>query len=866
MIRPVLIACGVVLSVMAASAGRAPLYGAPNSQDKSVKAGVYTAAQADRGQTIFRSKCASCHAPNRFTDDLFYTSFAGKPLWEMFDVISDTMPEDDPGGLKPQEYADVITYLLKVNDFPSGPDELPPTKEVLSAIRMEKPQRLARHVVSAQAPTKVDFRRDIQPLFKEYCIGCHGPSQQMSGLRLDQRSSAQKPYSTRLQPGSSAYSLIYQRLIDNRYGPQMPLTGALRSEQIKTIKDWIDEGAPWPDDLAGDVAPPAPDPTAIRMMEALRTGDRQAFNKILIEYPKVANLKGPGGSTPLMSAAFYADADAVRTLLDRGADPNLTNQGGATALMWAVADAGKTRLLLDRGADPNARSEEGQTPLAIAATRFGSSAVVNLLLDHGANSSGAALVAAANAGDEAVVRTLVERGAARKASASDALLVSMRAGCAKCVELLIASVDATGLNNALVMLAPFGDTQMIKALLDRGGDVNATLLGQRDDVNGRTPLMLAANSDVLPVAVIKMLIARGAEVNAKGPAGETALDLAKRNGRTVVVDLLIKSGAREEGAFPTPAITPRPATSVRAALERSIPLLQRSDVTFIQKTGCISCHSNTLTAMTVAVARANRFPIDEQIARQQRTTIAALLDSRRDPALLSTGTLTNAASNILVGLAAEEHAPDGTTDAVAYFIKTRQLSDGSWRNWFIDHRPPLQGSDIEVTATSIRALQVYAPQPHRAEYEKAVQRATAWLIKAQPRTTDERALQLLGMKWAGLSADHEAIRRAGRALVREQRSGGGWAQLPTLASDAFATGQTLVALREAGALRVTDRAYQRGVQFLLDTQLEDGSWYVQTRSIPFQPYFESGFPHGPDQWISTAATNWASMALALAAR
>ncbi|MEO7156604.1 MAG: cytochrome c [Vicinamibacterales bacterium] len=106
---------------------------------QSVKAGVYTAAQADRGQNVYRSKCASCHAPNRFTDDLFYTSFAGKPLWEMFDVISDSMPEDNPGSLKKEDYADVIAYLLKLNNFPAGATELPIDKAALSAILMEKP-------------------------------------------------------------------------------------------------------------------------------------------------------------------------------------------------------------------------------------------------------------------------------------------------------------------------------------------------------------------------------------------------------------------------------------------------------------------------------------------------------------------------------------------------------------------------------------------------------------------------------------------------------------------------------------------------------------------------------------------------------
>ncbi len=104
-----------------------------------MKAGVYTAAQAERGQSLFRSKCASCHAPNRFTDDLFYISFAGKPMWDMFDVISDTMPEDNPGSMKKDEYADVIAYLLKLNNFPDGATELPIDKDALSAIMMEKP-------------------------------------------------------------------------------------------------------------------------------------------------------------------------------------------------------------------------------------------------------------------------------------------------------------------------------------------------------------------------------------------------------------------------------------------------------------------------------------------------------------------------------------------------------------------------------------------------------------------------------------------------------------------------------------------------------------------------------------------------------
>jgi hypothetical protein len=74
-----------------------------------------------------------------------------------------------------------------------------------------------------------------------------------------------------------------------------------------------------------------------------------------------------------------------------------------------------------------------------------------------------------------------------------------------------------------------------------------------------------------------------------------------------------------------------------------------------------------------------------------------------------------------------------------------------------------------------------------------------------------------------------------------------------------------VALYTAGVLQPTDAAYIKGVDYLLRTQLADGSWLVISRSFPLQPYKESGFPHGKDQWISAAGTSWASMALSLAA-
>ena len=103
----------------------------------------------------------------------------------------------------------------------------------------------------------------------------------------------------------------------------------------------------------------------------------------------------------------------------------------------------------------------------------------------------------------------------------------------------------------------------------------------------------------------------------------------------------------------------------------------------------------------------------------------------------------------------------------------------------------------------------------------------------------------------------------GRNCSSTQRPDGGWADVDTLPSGPYATGEALVALHDAG-MAAGDAAYQRGVQYLLKTQLTDGSWYAKTRSLPVQPYFDVGFPHGVDQWISACATSWSTMALALA--
>src|SRR5262249_46708328 len=151
------------------------------------------------------------------------------------------------------------------------------------------------------------------------------------------------------------------------------------------------------------------------------------------------------------------------------------------------------------------------------------------------------------------------------------------------------------------------------------------------------------------------------------------------------------------------------------------------------------------------------------------------------------------------------------------------------------------------------------PPGRVAEMNAHVARARQWLSAAKPATTEDHNMKLLGLYWAG--EDHAILQRLSAAIIAAQRPDGAWGQRPNLPSDAYATGQSLYALAEVGCIDPASTVYQKGVRFLLSTQRADGSWYVRSRALKFQPYFESGFPYGDDQWISATATAWAAMAV-----
>ena len=360
--------------------------------------------------------------------------------------------------------------------------------------------------------------------------------------------------------------------------------------------------------------------------------------------------------------------------------------------------------------------------------------------------------------------------------------------------------------------------------------------------------------------MVRLLLERGAAVDTRDDSGNTALDWALRLGDTEASRVLRKAGAvptARLASLPTSVSSPRTA---RAAVERALERLQPAGPGFANKTRCISCHNQSLPSVAVKLADAKGARIDRALASHPAQATLAVWARSRENMMLGNCSVFGFLGNVtygLFGLAEEGVAPSAETDAVTSCLSGLQKPDGSWEGG--DTRPPLAGRNPFVyTALAVRGLKVYAPPGRQEETTARIARAREFLRRVSPVDTQEEAFKLLGLVWAGGS--RVDVTNQMRRLLALQHRDGGWSQLPTMPSDAYASGQALYALRVAGAAASSD-SYRKGVQYLLRTQLEDGTWYVRSRAIGFQPYVDSGFPHGPDQFISAAATAWAVIAL-----
>ncbi len=298
------------------------------------------------------------------------------------------------------------------------------------------------------------------------------------------------------------------------------------------------------------------------------------------------------------------------------------------------------------------------------------------------------------------------------------------------------------------------------------------------------------------------------------------------------------------------------------AVLRVLPLLQKSASVWSRNAQCISCHHQGLGMMAIAIARERGFRIDEPMLSSEMQTVRQRL-STLERSVIYPPVVPDfiAVSYALAALAAAGMPPDHRTGMQVHKLLGSMHVGGHWNYW--PYRPPLEGSEFTATALAVRSIRAFAPPARMPEVEDRITRARTWMATATPRDTEDMSMQLLGLRWAG--ADMVAISQATNRLLHTQRADGGWAQIETRQSDAYATGEALVALNQAGRVSLSGDAFRRGISFLLTTQRPDGTWQVQTRRTRGKgvPFVDSGFPYGMDQFISYAATSWAVMALAI---
>ena len=547
---------------------------------------------------------------------------------------------------------------------------------------------------------------------------------------------------------------------------------------------------------------------------------------------------------PLTQAVVRHDLRLLADLLAAGQDPNARDANGATPWMWAITfhDNEALALLLDR-------VRTIQSDDVIAQRR---------------------LVMAASLNNLFAVRQLLARGAAidvRAVNGDTALLVAASSGRTELMRLLLDKGADPGVvdqhrDTALMAATRAGAIDAVRMILARHVDPHAA-----DDA-GRTALMWAARSG--RADIVRLLLDAGSAIERTDHNGWSAIDYAAAKRHDLVVALLEKKGAKRPAAA---AIAPAP--SPRAAVEKSLPLLQRGAQTWNERRGCGSCHHRQMIVRTTGLAKRLGFAVDTSLADTQLAPMVSnpvrnlarlrkQLETDEGVAVSTIGLGGDGAYADAGNLIAQVEADVPKSEALevrAQLLARKQLPDGRWR--YGPPRVPVISSDFTTTAYAARAITTYAPSDHSSEISRRVDLARRWLLQTRPETTDDKASRLLGLRWTG--ADQRAVAAAVSALKREQRSDGGWSQLPGLNTDAYATGMVLVALRTAGAMPVTDPVYRRGVNYLLATQEPDGSWFVHKRAAPLNEYFESGFPHGKFQFISYAGSCWATMALMYAA-
>jgi len=303
----------------------------------------------------------------------------------------------------------------------------------------------------------------------------------------------------------------------------------------------------------------------------------------------------------------------------------------------------------------------------------------------------------------------------------------------------------------------------------------------------------------------------------------------------------------------------------KAEITKSLELLRKAATGHIEKKSCFGCHNQVFPMLAFSKIKDKTFVIPKEEIEAQTNFILKFLETNEKKFLdgAGTGGAADTAGYALFTLELAGIKPNKTTNAVVTYLLKHQADNGYWK--VTSNRPPSEASSFTTNFLALRALRVWGNSNPIELIEKRRKAASEWVIKTLPKTTEDHVFRILALNEISIitnkETEKETLNQATKALIEKQNKNGGWAQTDMMETDPYATATTLVALHMSGKLLKSDKVFQDGITYLTKTRKEDGSWYVKSHSKPFQTYYESGFPHEKDQFISVAASGWATAAI-----
>lgn len=155
------LALSIAALVLIPGSARAQDSAAAAAPERPATSGVFSEAQAGRGEGVYKTSCQSCHAKTEYTGDKFKVAWVSKSAFDIFDVIKTQMPEDNPGSLERAQYVDVVAYIFSLNAYPPGAADLPGDDVGLKKVKIDNPPGALASRTSSRvtAHPRVSFRK-----------------------------------------------------------------------------------------------------------------------------------------------------------------------------------------------------------------------------------------------------------------------------------------------------------------------------------------------------------------------------------------------------------------------------------------------------------------------------------------------------------------------------------------------------------------------------------------------------------------------------------------------------------------------------------------------------------------------------------